>query len=107
MKEFLLPRPIPLEDAYLAFLKLEKRLSPESVAAYHSDLRLVFRHLQTGSGAQNGSSVLNAANLRGFIKALVGGGLPVDSNHFSDNLAAVELQIWLPRLIGPHLTPIC
>src|SRR5690606_18028750 len=37
--------PIPLEDAYLAHLRLEKRLSPESVSAYLSDLRLFFRHV--------------------------------------------------------------
>ena len=34
---------IPEEDGYLAHLRLEKRLSPESVAAYLSDLRLFFR----------------------------------------------------------------
>jgi integrase/recombinase XerD len=35
--------PIPEEDGYLAHLRLEKRLSPETVAAYQSDLRLFFR----------------------------------------------------------------
>lgn len=39
-----IPSPvIPEEEAYLAHLRLEKRLSPESVAAYLSDLRLFFR----------------------------------------------------------------
>jgi integrase/recombinase XerD len=39
-----IPSPaIPQEDGYLAHLRLEKRLSPETVAAYHSDLRLFFR----------------------------------------------------------------
>jgi integrase/recombinase XerD len=37
------PPVIPDEEAYLAYLRLEKRLSPESVAAYLSDLRLFFR----------------------------------------------------------------
>jgi integrase/recombinase XerD len=35
--------PIPEEERYLAHLRLEKRLSPETVAAYLSDLRLYFR----------------------------------------------------------------
>lgn len=35
--------PIPLEDGYLAHLRLEKRLSPETLSAYLSDLRLFFR----------------------------------------------------------------
>ncbi len=35
--------PIPKEDGYLAHLRLEKRLSPETVSAYLSDLRLFFR----------------------------------------------------------------
>ncbi len=35
---------IPLEEAYLAHLQLERRLSQETVAAYRSDLVLFFRH---------------------------------------------------------------
>lgn len=35
--------PIPEEEGYLAHLRLEKRLSPETVSAYLSDLRLFFR----------------------------------------------------------------
>ena len=40
--------PIPKEDGYLAHLRLEKRLSPETVNAYQSDLRLFFREAAGG-----------------------------------------------------------
>lgn len=49
--------PIPEEDGYLAHLRLEKRLSPESVAAYQSDLRLFFRQaaVEASPPARTGS----------------------------------------------------
>lgn len=45
--------PVPEEDGYLAHLRLEKRLSPETVAAYQSDLRLFFRQA-AGEGSPPG-----------------------------------------------------
>jgi integrase/recombinase XerD len=49
-----IPSPvIPEEEGYLAHLRLEKRLSPESVAAYLSDLRLFFRQA-AGEGSPPG-----------------------------------------------------
>ena len=59
------PAPLPKEDAYLAFLRLEKRLSPETVSAYLSDLRLFFRSTEAGAEA------LTMPILRGFIRSLV------------------------------------
>jgi integrase/recombinase XerD len=66
-----LPDPIPWEDAYLAHLRLEKRLSPESVAAYHSDLRLLFRHLTQGGEKAADPKDLILPNLRAFLRALL------------------------------------
>jgi integrase/recombinase XerD len=61
---------IPAEEAFLAFIRLEKRLSPETVAAYLSDLRLFFRHAaeETGKGRPED---LTLPKLRGFIRSLV------------------------------------
>jgi integrase/recombinase XerD len=54
---------IPREDGYLAHLRLEKRLSPETVSAYLSDLRLYFRH--AGEAAE-----FSLAGLRDFLRGL-------------------------------------
>jgi integrase/recombinase XerD len=85
---------IPMEDRYLAHLRLEKRLSQETVSAYLSDLRLFFRqaaaHPATpksvmGKGGRKnaptpsakvepapaGLASLTLANLRAFIRTLV------------------------------------
>jgi integrase/recombinase XerD len=81
---------IPMEDGYLAHLRLEKRLSPETVSAYLSDLRLFFRQAAsvpaTGKSASGkagrktaptpaqpmpaGLAALTLANLRAFIRTL-------------------------------------
>lgn len=61
--------PIPSEDAYLAFLRLEKRLSPETVSAYLSDLRLFFRH--AAGQAQGRVEDLALPKLRAFLRSLV------------------------------------
>ncbi|MDB5106177.1 MAG: xerD [Fibrobacteres bacterium] len=61
------PPPIPVEDGYLAHLRLEKRLSPETVSAYLSDLRLFFRQAAAGSGVE----ALTLPRLRVFIRNLV------------------------------------
>lgn len=91
-----LPDPvIPDEEAYVAYLRLEKRLSPESVSAYLSDLRLFFRDAEgNGSGDRmpgrpagkvsdghgragrpkpaggSGLDALTAPRLRAFIRGL-------------------------------------
>ena len=88
-----IPSPaIPLEDAYLAHLRLEKRLSPETLSAYLSDLRLFFRqaagkpappkpgahrseaeeHLTPGKKApMAGLEAVTLPKLRGFVRSLV------------------------------------
>lgn len=63
--------PIPLEDAYLAHLQLEKRLSPETVSAYLSDLRLLFRHLTQGGEKPSDAADLTLPRLRIFLRALL------------------------------------
>lgn len=78
--------PVPEEEAYLAHLRMEKRLSPETVSAYLSDLRLFFRHAsgrslarQDGSGKrivlmpgeQPGLEAVSLPKLRAFIRSLV------------------------------------
>lgn len=62
---------IPLEEAYLAYLRLEKRLSPETVAAYFSDLRLLFRHLTRDGEAEPDPASLTLPRLRAFIRSLI------------------------------------
>jgi integrase/recombinase XerD len=83
---------IPLEDAYLAHLRLEKRLSPETLSAYLSDLRLFFRQaagnpapprpgarraasekdLTPGKkGPMAGLDALSLPRLRAFVRSLV------------------------------------
>lgn len=62
---------IPREDAYLAFLRLEKRLSPESVSAYQSDLRLLFRHLAQDAEKTPDAGDLTLPGLRRFIRSLM------------------------------------
>lgn len=63
---------IPREEGYLAYLRLEKRLSPETVSAYLSDLRLLFRHLseKSGAGPVPGPEDLTMPRLRSFLRAL-------------------------------------
>lgn len=78
--------PVPEEDAYLAHLRLEKRLSPETVSAYLSDLRLFFRHAAGGPLAgrddagkriipkpseKKGLEAVSLPKLRAFIRSLV------------------------------------
>jgi integrase/recombinase XerD len=82
---------IPLEDAYLAHLRLEKRLSPETVSAYLSDLRLFLRQAagkpaapRPGSrkaaeedltphkkAAMAGLEAMTLPKLRAFVRGLV------------------------------------
>jgi integrase/recombinase XerD len=82
---------IPEEEGYLAHLRLEKRLSPETIAAYLSDLRLFFRHAagtpaparpgsrkakpEDGPAKKNpplaGLEALTLPRLRAFIRSLV------------------------------------
>jgi integrase/recombinase XerD len=61
---------VPGEDAFLAFIRLEKRLSPETVAAYLSDLRLYFRHT-AGETGRSRVEDLTLPKLRAFIRSLV------------------------------------
>ncbi|HKP96855.1 MAG TPA: tyrosine-type recombinase/integrase [Fibrobacteria bacterium] len=65
---------IPEEEGYLAHLRLEKRLSPETVSAYLSDLRLFFRQA-AGPVRRNpppdGLEALTLPKLRAFIRSLV------------------------------------
>ncbi len=61
---------IPSEEAYLAYLRLEKRLSPETVAAYHSDLRLLFRFLTRDGMNAASPADLTLARLRAFLRSL-------------------------------------
>lgn len=61
---------IPLEEAYLAYLRLEKRVSPETTSAYLSDLRLLFRHLSRGDEAGIGPEELTMPRLRAFLRSL-------------------------------------
>ncbi len=64
---------IPMEDGYLAHLRLEKRLSQETVSAYLSDLRLFFRQATPPppKPAAMGLATLTLPNLRAFIRSLV------------------------------------
>jgi integrase/recombinase XerD len=82
---------IPEEEGYLAHLRLEKRLSPETIAAYLSDLRLFFKHAagapaparpgsrkaepEEGPAKKNppmaGLEALTLPRLRAFIRGLV------------------------------------
>lgn len=64
------PPVIPQEEAYLAHLQLEKRLSPETVAAYLSDLRLLFRFLAGDSARQASPADLTLPKLRAFLRSL-------------------------------------
>jgi integrase/recombinase XerD len=87
-----IPSPaIPKEEGYLAHLRLEKRLSPETVAAYLSDLRLFFRQASgrqeapaRASGkkkaddwspgrpaALSGLEAMTLPKLRAFLRSLV------------------------------------
>lgn len=61
----------PLEEVYLAHLQLERRLSPETVAAYQSDLKLFFRHVMVNAGQQPGQEDLTLGKMRAFIRTLV------------------------------------
>ena len=84
--------PIPLEEGYLAHLRLEKRLSPETLTAYLSDLRLFFRQAagapappRPGSrkvqpeqestpgkkGAMAGLEAMTLPRMRGFVRSLM------------------------------------
>jgi len=69
--------PIPEEDGYLAHLRLEKRLSPETVAAYQSDLRLFFRQAAGEASpppapavASAGLEAMTLARLRAFLRGV-------------------------------------
>ena len=61
---------IPHEEAYLAYLRLEKRVSPETLSAYQSDLRLLFRHLSGEGEAEAGPGDLTMPRLRAFLRSL-------------------------------------
>lgn len=63
--------PVPREEAYLAHLRLEKRLSPETVSAYLSDLRLLFRHLTRGGADEPDPAQLTLPRLRAFLRSLL------------------------------------
>lgn len=114
---------IPQEEGYTAYLRLEKRLSPESVAAYLSDLRLFFRQAAgtaeaparagrrsqhkhgapgapaAASGPEAGSiperlEALSLPRLRGFLKGLAELGFAPAS--ISRYLSAVKgYSAWL------------
>lgn len=67
--------PIPEEEGYLAHLRLEKRLSPETVSAYLSDLRLFFRQAAAPAkgkpGGMAGTEAMTLPRLRLFVRGLV------------------------------------
>jgi integrase/recombinase XerD len=86
-----IPNPvIPDEEAYTAYLRLEKRLSPESVAAYLSDLRLYFRSMDAGSGLEE----LTLPRLRAFLRGLADLGFAPSS--LSRYLSALKgYSAWL------------
>ena len=66
------PAPIPQEEAYLAFLRLERRLGEETLAAYPSDLRLFFRHATRAGGETTpGLECLTLPRLRTFVRSLM------------------------------------
>lgn len=67
-----IPAPsFPREEGYLAHLRLEKRLSPETVSAYLSDLRLFFRQAAGTPDAPAGLEAMTLPKLRAFIRGLV------------------------------------
>jgi integrase/recombinase XerD len=79
-KESPTPNPaVPLEEAYLAHLQLERRLSPETVSAYLSDLRLFFRHVIPEQDREGGPKDLTLAKMRAFIRSLVDLGFAASS----------------------------
>jgi integrase/recombinase XerD len=75
-----IPEPIiPLEEAYLAHLQLERRLSPETVSAYRSDLGLYFRHAMAKVDAEPGPKDMNLTKMRGFVRSLIDMGFAASS----------------------------
>ena len=70
---------IPLLEAYLAHLQLERRLSPETVSAYQSDLNLFFRHAMDKQEHEPGPKDLSLAKMRAFIRSLVDLGFAASS----------------------------
>ena len=81
---------IPEEEGYLVHLRLEKRLSPESVSAYLSDLRLFFRH----AGVSQGLPALTLPRLREFLRGLTDLGFAPSS--ISRYLSALKsYSAWL------------
>jgi integrase/recombinase XerD len=61
----------PFEEAYLTHLQLERRLSPETVAAYQSDLKLFFKHIQKENEHVPDPQDLTLVKMRAFILTLV------------------------------------
>jgi integrase/recombinase XerD len=74
-----IPVIIPREQAYTAYLALERRLSPETVSAYLSDLRLFFRQAAESGKPPGGLESLASERLRSFVKDLAGLGFSASS----------------------------
>ncbi len=70
---------IPHEEGYLAHLQLERRLSPETVSAYRSDLNLFVRHARKNMDRDLIPDDLNLNNLRAFIQSLIDLGFAATS----------------------------
>lgn len=62
---------IPQAEAYFAHLQLEKRLSPETVSAYRSDLNLFLRYILKTTDRNPTPQDVNQQNLKAFIQSLV------------------------------------
>ena len=89
------PKPkmvIPYEDQYGIHLQLERRLSPETVASYLSDLNLFFRYIANKNpispnapnptipkDSPNSLEAFSLSNLRAFIRNLVDLGFAASS----------------------------
>ena len=52
-------------------MQLERRLSPETVSAYLSDVKLYFRHIVNDDNRELVAADLSLPNLRQFIRSLI------------------------------------
>ncbi len=95
--------PIPMEEAYLTHLQLEKRLSSDTISAYLSDLRIFFRRMIPGRS--DDSKISKVAPVPGKERLRAGTQSRPSSSPDLGNFNAASLREFISSLIELGFAP--